>query len=73
MINCDSPENFLMILLNFEILVSSSGASTSSKIQNGAGFKRYKENNKAIAVSVFSPPDNWLMDCGFLPLGFAII
>ena len=56
--NCDSPENFFMILLNLEILVSSKGASTSSKIQKGAGLSKYKEKSKAIAVNVFSPPDN---------------
>src|SRR5690606_24843804 len=62
-----------MILLNLSILVSSKGASTSSKIQKGAGFNRYNENNIAVAVSVFSPPDDWLIESGRLPLGFAII
>jgi hypothetical protein len=32
------------------MLASSNGASTSSKIQNGAGFNKYIENNRAVAV-----------------------
>ncbi|MNV39358.1 hypothetical protein D3C71_1309350 [compost metagenome] len=58
-----------MILLNLSILVSSSGASTSSKIQKGAGFDRYKENNNAVEVKVFSPPESWLIDNGRFPFG----
>jgi hypothetical protein len=40
------------------MFVSSNGASTSSKIQKGAGFKRYNENKSAVAVKVFSPPES---------------
>src|SRR5690606_115718 len=72
-INCDFFEKSLMILLNLSMLVSSNGASTSSNIQNGAGFNRYNENRSAVAVNVFSPPDNWLIDNGRLPFGRAII
>src|SRR5690606_41236309 len=73
MINCEFLEKSLMILLNLSMLVSYNGASTSSNIQNGAGFNKYKENSSAVAVRVFSPPDNWLMDNGRLPFGRAII
>jgi len=58
------------MLLNLSILASSSGASTSSKIQKGAGFKRYIENNNAVAVNVFLPPLNWLIPNGRFPFGF---
>ena len=40
MINCESFENFWIIRLNLEILASSRGASTSSKMQKGAGLRR---------------------------------
>src|SRR5690606_398061 len=73
MINCDCSENSRMMLLNLSILVSSKGASTSSKIQNGAGFNKYKENNRAVDVNVFSPPESWLIDKGRFPLGRATI
>src|SRR5579871_5091505 len=39
-------------------LWSSSGASTSSRRQNGAGFSSKIENTSATAVSAFSPPDS---------------
>ena len=55
------------------MLASSNGASTSSKIQNGAGFNKYRANSKAVAVKVFSPPDSCERDLGFLPLGLAMI
>ena len=32
--------------------------TTSSKIQNGAGFNKYMEKSRAVAVNVFSPPDS---------------
>ena len=40
------------------ILISSSAASTSSKIQIGDGLIKNIENMREIAVKVFSPPDN---------------
>src|SRR5690606_28379074 len=55
------------------MFVSSKGASTSSKMQKGAGLSRYKENRRAVEVSVFSPPESWLMDKGRFPFGRAII
>ena len=55
------------------ILLSSNGASTSSKIQKGAGFNKYIANNKEVAVNVFSPPDNWFIEIGFFPFGLANI
>src|SRR5208283_4615367 len=53
-------------------LFSSSGASTSSRRQNGAGFKSKIANTKATAVNAFSPPDNWLMVLLRLPGGRAM-
>ena len=65
--------NFFIIWVNLPTLASSSGASTSSNIQNGAGLIKYMANNKAVAVNVFSPPLNWPIDEGRLPFGFATI
>jgi hypothetical protein len=39
-------------------LKSSKGASTSSKMQKGAGFRAKKEKTSAIAESAFSPPES---------------
>ena len=41
---------------------SSSGASTSSSRQNGAGFNWNSANTSAVAVSAFSPPDSRWID-----------
>ena len=46
---------------------SSSGASTSSSRQKGAGFSLKSENTSAIAVSAFSPPESSWIDWFFLP------
>ena len=62
-----------MMLLNLSMFASSSGASTSSKIQKGAGFNKYIENSNAVAVNVFSPPESWLMVSGRFPFGLAIM
>ncbi len=70
MMNCESAENFLMIRLNFSMFASSNGASTSSKIQNGAGLSGYIANYKAVAIKVFSSPDTCAMLCRHLPLGW---
>ncbi len=56
---------------NRSVLLSSSGASTSSSRQKGAGLSWKKENTSAIAVSAFSPPDSRWMDAFFLPGGWA--
>ncbi len=61
------------MLLNLSMLASSSGASTSSKIQKGAGLRRYIENSSAVAVNVFSPPESWLIVNGRFPFGLAMI
>ena len=53
-------------------LFSSSGASTSSSRQNGAGFRSKIANTSATAVSAFSPPDSWLMVLLRLPGGRAM-
>src|SRR3546814_17460843 len=42
-------------------LASSSGASTSSSRQNGAGWSRKIANTSATAVSAFRPPDSRAM------------
>ena len=56
---------------NFLTLVSSNGASTSSRIHTGAGFSRKTANISAITVSACSPPDSNDIVCGFLPGGHA--
>ena len=53
------------------MLLSSSGASTSSIKQNGAGLSLNIANTSAIAVSAFSPPDNKAIVVFFLPGGCA--
>ena len=54
---------------NLVTLASSSGASTSSKTQMGAGFvkKTAKTNDKAVRAC--SPPDNNVIDCNLFPGG----
>src|SRR5690554_1201686 len=52
---------------------SSSGASTSSSMQKGAGLSWKMENTRAIAVSAFSPPDSRWMVLFFLPGGRAMM
>ena len=59
--------------MNLPTLASSNGASTSSKIQNGAGLIKYIANNIAVAVKVRSPPLNCVIEDGRLPLGLATI
>ena len=51
---------------------SSKGASISSRIQKGAGFKEKKENTKAIDESAFSPPESCDTFTFFLPGGIAL-
>ena len=55
------------------VLESSSGASTSSSRQNGAGLSWNSENTSAMAVSAFSPPDSRWMLAFRLPGGCAMI
>ncbi|UKI27942.1 MAG: hypothetical protein L6V91_05260 [Bacilli bacterium] len=52
---------------------SSKAASTSSNKQKGTGLIFSIANNNEIAVKVFSPPDNKLILCNFLPGGSALI
>ena len=52
---------------------SSSGASTSSKIQIGDGFVKKTAKIIANPVNACSPPDNKDRDCNFLPGGLARI
>ena len=60
-----------MTFPNRNVLASSSGASTSSSMQKGEGLYKYMANNKAMAVSAFSPDDSCVMEIGFLPRGCA--
>ena len=53
--------------------VSSSGASTSSSTQNGAGWNWKIPISSDNAVSAFSPPESSSMFCSFLPGGGATI
>ena len=46
---------------------ASSGASTSSRTQIGAGLVRNTAKMSASAVSACSPPDKSVSVCGFLP------
>src|SRR5438045_3744457 len=54
-------------------LASSSGASTSSSTQIGAGLVRNSAKINAIAVSACSPPDSSVSECSRLPGGWAKI
>ncbi len=54
-------------------LASSSGASTSSSRQNGAGFRPKMANTSETAVNAFSPPDSKVMLDTRLPGGRAMI
>ena len=56
--NCVSPAICRTIAQKRSVLASSSGASTSSSRQNGAGFSWNSANTSEIAVSAFSPPDS---------------
>ena len=51
----------------------SSGASISSKIQNGVGLANIIANKILIAVNAFSPPDSKFRFFIFLPGGLAVI
>ena len=53
------------------MFASSKGASTSSSIQNGEGFKENNAKTRDKAVSAFSPPDNKFIDVSFFPGGLA--
>src|SRR5438874_163438 len=57
---------------NRQTLCSSSGASTSSSRQKGAGLRSKMANTRATAVSAFSPPDSRWMVLFFLPGGRAM-
>ena len=58
--------------INLIVFRSSSGASTSSNIQKGAGFNSNKAKTNASAVNAFSPPDNCDIVAFFFPGGLAI-
>ena len=56
--NCTRLDISLTVSQKRPTLLSSSGASTSSSRQNGAGLSSKIENTSATAVSAFSPPDS---------------
>ena len=56
--NCDALLNFFRYSANLYTFTSSSAASISSNMQNGAGFIFSIANSSAIAVNAFSPPDS---------------
>ena len=58
---------------NLVTLASSKGASTSSKIQIGAGLVQKTAKTRDKAVRACSPPDNNVMDCNLLPGGLTNI
>ena len=72
MMNCTSFDIVLTISRNLPTLLSSSGASTSSRIQNGAGFNLKMEKTSATAVRAFSPPDKRWILLFFFPGGLAM-
>src|SRR5579883_1757849 len=53
------------------MLASSSGASTSSRMQNGLGAYWKIPTSRARAVSAFSPPESSNTFCSFFPGGEA--
>ena len=52
-------------------LVSSSGASTSSRTHIGAGFDKKTANKSDNAVNACSPPESNVRFCNFFPGGLA--
>src|SRR5690606_2515144 len=71
--NCTCSLISLTIAVKRPTLASSSGASTSSSRQNGAGLRRKIANTRATAVIAFSPPDSSEMLDTRLPGGRAMI
>jgi hypothetical protein len=65
--------NSWMISPNRWLFASSSGASTSSRMQNGLGLLLKMLISSAMQVIAFSPPESWLIVAGFLPGGWARI
>ena len=64
-------EKFFKAFENLPTFVSSRGASTSSKMQIGAGLDKKTANKSDKAVKACSPPDNKLKFCSFFPGGLA--
>ncbi len=71
--NCTFSLISLTMLARRPTLASSSGASTSSSRQNGAGFSWKMANTSATAVIAFSPPDSSEMLDTRLPGGRAMM
>ena len=71
--NCTFSLISLTMLASRPTLASSSGASTSSSRQNGAGFSWKMANTSATAVIAFSPPDSSEMLDTRLPGGRAMM
>src|SRR5580698_581096 len=74
---CVMRTNCVLMLISFTssvkrpILASSSGASTSSRMQNGLGVYWKLPTSRARAVSAFSPPESSSTLCKRLPGGDA--
>src|SRR5688572_1312503 len=67
--NCECSLISLIISVKRSRLASSSGASTSSRKQNGLGLVKKIAKRRLTAVRAFSPPERSVMDCSFLPGG----
>ena len=71
--NCTASLISLTMAVKRPTFASSSGASTSSSRQNGAGLSWKIANTSATAVIAFSPPDSSEMLDTRLPGGRAMI
>src|SRR5450759_323587 len=65
--NCVSADILRTRSQKRTVLESSSGESSSSSRQNGAGLSLNSENTSDSAVSAFSPPESSCIDWFFLP------
>ena len=72
-INWTDSDISFTTLQNLSLLASSSGASTSSSKQKGAGLILNIEKTKAIPVPAFSPPDSRFKFFTNFPGGLAMI
>ena len=71
--NCELRLISRTISLYRPTFASSSGASTSSRRQNGVGLIRKMAKMSETAVKAFSPPERRFTDASFLPGGCATI
>jgi hypothetical protein len=71
--NCASSESSRKTPVNRPMFSSSSGASISSRMQNGVGLIKKLAKSRAIAVKVFSPPESMVIPFKRLPGGCTTI